>query len=97
MGIGDILRVETRERNDDRVRIGIHRNLIRFADINEKIATLGYSLRYVFRRQIVNAMTLIRHSNPPNDKLGANAFGKSGTDGSPFRANVASGVTKIKR
>jgi hypothetical protein len=42
-------------------------------------------------------MTLIRHSNPPNDKLGANAFGKSGTDGSPFCANVASGVPKIKR
>jgi hypothetical protein len=42
-------------------------------------------------------MTLIRHSNPPNNDLPANASGKSGTDGSPFRANVASGVTKIKR
>jgi hypothetical protein len=42
-------------------------------------------------------MTLIRHSNPPNNDLPANASGKSGTDGSPFRANVAPGVTKIKR
>jgi hypothetical protein len=42
-------------------------------------------------------MTLIRHSNPPNNDLAANAPGKSGTGGSPFRANVAPGVTKIKR
>jgi len=41
-------------------------------------------------------MTLIRHSNPPNDDLIANEFGNSGTDGSPFRANVAFGVMKIK-
>jgi hypothetical protein len=42
-------------------------------------------------------MTLIRHSNPPSDDLIASAFGNSGTDGSPFRANVAPGVMKIKR
>jgi hypothetical protein len=42
-------------------------------------------------------MTLIRHSNPPNNDLAASASGKSATDGSPFRANVAPGVTKIKR
>src|ERR1700728_390608 len=35
--------------------------------------------------------------NPPNNDLAANASGKSGTDGSPFRAHVAPGVTKIKR
>jgi hypothetical protein len=42
-------------------------------------------------------MTLIRHSHPPNDNLIANAFGKSGTGGLPFPANVASAVAKIKR
>jgi hypothetical protein len=41
-------------------------------------------------------MTLIRHSNPPNYNPNANEFGNSGTDGSPFRANVAFGVMKIK-
>jgi hypothetical protein len=41
-------------------------------------------------------MTLIRHSNSPNDDLAANEFGNSGTDGSLFRANVALGVMKIK-
>src|ERR1700676_5255843 len=69
MGIGDILRIETRKRNDHRARIRLHGNLIRFADIDEKIAPLGHSLRYVLRRQIVNSMTLIRHSNPPSDDL----------------------------
>jgi hypothetical protein len=42
-------------------------------------------------------MTLIRHSNPPNDTLTASASGNSGTDGSPLPANVAPGVMKIKR
>jgi hypothetical protein len=42
-------------------------------------------------------MTLIRHSNPPNHDRIARASGNSGPDGSPFHANVAPGVMKIKR
>src|SRR3981081_3640323 len=67
MGIRNILRVETRKRHDHRARIGFDSNLVRFADVDEKIASVGHSLRYIFRRQIVNVMTLIRHSTPPND------------------------------
>src|SRR5258705_7634489 len=54
LGVRNILRVETRKRNDDRVRIGFDGNLVRFADIDEQVPPVGYSLRYLFRRQIVN-------------------------------------------
>src|ERR1700716_1766693 len=62
MGIRNILRVETRKRPDHRARIGFDSNLVRFTDVDEKIASVGHSLGYIFRRQIVNLMTLIRHS-----------------------------------
>src|ERR1700736_3679692 len=67
MGIRNILRVETRKRNDDGARIGFDGNLVRLADVDEKIAAVGHPLRYIFRRQIVYLMTLVRHSNSPND------------------------------
>jgi hypothetical protein len=87
MGIRDILRVETRKRNDDGTGIGFHGNLVRLADVDEKIASLRHSLRDVFRRQIVN---LVRHLIPPNDPL-VQAIAR------PSAANVASHATKIKR
>src|SRR5882672_6186318 len=37
LGIGNIARVETRKRNDDRARIGFDGHFIRLADIDEKI------------------------------------------------------------
>src|SRR5260370_9176819 len=67
MGIRNILRVEARKRNDDRARIGFDGNLVRLADVDEKIASLGHPLRYILRRQIVYVMTLVRHAIPPND------------------------------
>src|SRR6266850_2268529 len=64
LGIRNILRVETRKRNDDRARIGFDGNLVRLADVHEKIASLGHPLRYIFGRQIAYLMmTLVRHSN----------------------------------
>src|SRR5450631_2868378 len=65
LGIGNILRIEARKWNDDRAGIGFGRDLVRLADVDEKVAALGHSLRYLFRRQIVN-LPLIRHSNPPS-------------------------------
>src|SRR5258706_7001950 len=65
LGIRDVLRVETRERNDHRAGIGFHGNLVRLADGDEKEAPLSHSLRYVARRQNVNR----RHSIPPNSPL----------------------------
>src|SRR6202049_160887 len=62
MGVRNILRVETRERNDDGPRIGFHGTLVRLADVDQEIAFLGHSLRDILRRQIVH---LIRHSNLP--------------------------------
>src|SRR6202171_904509 len=64
LGIGEILPRVTRKRNDDRAGIGFGRDLVRLADVDEKVAALGHSLRYLFRRQIVN-LPLTRHSNPP--------------------------------
>src|SRR6202035_2443475 len=66
-GIGNILRLEARQRNHDAAGIGFHRNLIGLADVNEEIAPLRHSLRDVFRRQIVHLM--IRHACPPQNLL----------------------------
>src|SRR5882757_6358693 len=57
LGIRNALRIETRKRNDDRARIGFRRNLIRLADVNQEVASLGHSLGDIFRRQIVNSST----------------------------------------
>ena len=65
LGIGNILRVEARKRNDDAAGIGFHGDFVRLADVDQKIASLGHPLRDVFRRQIVHLM--VRHSYPPND------------------------------
>src|SRR5258708_7839645 len=62
IGIRNVQRVETRKRNDDRARIGFDRDLVRLPDIDKQIAALRHSLRYIFRRQIVN---LVRHSILP--------------------------------
>jgi hypothetical protein len=67
LGIRNILGVETRKRDDDGTRIGFRGNLVRLADVDEKIAAIRHSLRYIFRRQILDLLTLVRHSNPPND------------------------------
>src|SRR5665811_2147465 len=64
-GIRNIPRVETRERNDHGARIGLHRNLVRLADVDQKVASLGHALRDIFRYQIVNSLTLVRHSISP--------------------------------
>src|SRR5260370_7690848 len=66
MGIRNILRVETRKRNDDRARIGFDSNLVRLPDVDEKIASVGPSLRYIFRLPILTLMTLLPPSHPPN-------------------------------
>src|ERR1700720_2534956 len=60
--IRNILRVETRQRNDHRARIGFRGNLVRLTDVDEKIASVGHPLGYLLRRQICDLMTLIRHS-----------------------------------
>src|ERR1700687_4642148 len=85
--IRNILRVETRQRNHDGARIGLYRNLVRLADVDEKVASLRHSLRDVFPRQIVN---LTRPSLPPNDPLAqANC--------SPLHANLAPPAAEITR
>src|SRR5713226_1679192 len=68
LGIRNVQRVEARKRNDDRARIGFDGNLIRLADVDEQIASLGHPPRYIFRRQIEYLMTLVRHAIPPNDE-----------------------------
>src|SRR6266550_1292738 len=67
LGIGNIARVETRKRYHDRAGIGFHRHFIRLADIDQKVATVGHSLRYFLRRQILDLMAC--HAIPPNDPL----------------------------
>src|SRR5260370_9241963 len=57
--------MEARGWNAARAGIGFGRDLVRLADVDEKVAALGHSLRYLFGRQIVN-LPLIRHSNPPS-------------------------------
>src|ERR1700730_3183911 len=54
--------IETRQRDDHRARIGIHGYFVRLADVDQKKAPVGHSLRYFLRRQILNPMPLIRHS-----------------------------------
>src|ERR1700736_5353114 len=65
--IGNILRVESGERDDDRARIGLHRNLVWLTDVDQKITPLGHALRDVFRRQIVHLIALIRHAISPKN------------------------------
>src|SRR5882724_5219897 len=84
LGIRNIQGIEIRKRNDDGTRIGFRGNLVRLADVDQKITAIGHSLRYIFRRQILDLMTLVRHANPPNELL-------------PFGANLAPRATKIKR
>src|SRR3954451_5301030 len=62
VGVWNVAWVETRKRNDDCAWIGFDSNLVRLADVDEKITALRHPLRYIVRRQIVN---LVRHSNPP--------------------------------
>ena len=54
-------RIEGLERNDHTVRIGLHRDLIGFADVDEKVAPFRHPLGNVFRGQIVHLM--VRHAN----------------------------------
>src|SRR5229473_7333823 len=67
LGIRNFQGIETRKRNDDGARIGFRGNLVRLADIDEKIASVVHSLRDLFGRQICDLM--VRHSIPPNDPL----------------------------
>ena len=76
--------IEARQRNDDRVRIGFDRNLVRLADVDQKIASLGHSLRYIFRRQIVNLTWSATQSS--HDRM---LLRFSIADRSPFGANLA--------
>src|SRR5260370_39325204 len=94
IGVRNILRVETRKRNDDGARIGFHGDLVRLADVDEKIASLRHSLPDILPRQIVN---LVRHSNPPNDPLLRANPATAGTDCAPLRTNLAPHAAKIKR
>src|ERR1039457_2591793 len=52
MGIRNIPRIETRKRNEDGALIRFRGNLVRLADVDEKVASLGHSPRDNFRRQI---------------------------------------------
>src|SRR5215213_8823883 len=66
VGIGNAVRVETRQRSDDRAWISFHGNFVRLSDVDQNVASLGYALRYIFRRQIVNLLRRVRHSNSSN-------------------------------
>src|SRR4051794_1503133 len=59
------LRIESRKWNDNPARIGLHGDFVRLTNIDQQIATLGHTPRDIFRRQIVNVLTLVRHSIPP--------------------------------
>src|SRR2546423_3235180 len=65
VGIGNAVWVEARQRNHDRARIGFHSNFVRLSDVNQKVASLGHAPRNIFRRQIVNLLSLVRHPIPP--------------------------------
>ena len=60
LGIGNGRRIESLERNDHAVRIGFHRDLVRLANIDQKIAAFRYPAGNVFRGQIVHLM--VRHA-----------------------------------
>src|SRR6266436_4064444 len=92
LGIGNIARVETRKRHHDRARIGFHGHFIRLADVDQKVATVGHSLRYFFRRQILDLMA--RPANPPNDLLLPNARFQGQT--SPLARRKSSARNKFK-
>src|SRR3954453_21229287 len=62
--VRNVVRVERGERDHGRVRIGLHRDFVRLADIDQQISPFRDSLRHVGRRQIVNLM--IPHSISPN-------------------------------
>src|SRR5258708_31379727 len=64
LGVRKILRVETGKRDHHRVRIGFHGNLVRLADVDQKVAAFGHALCDIFRRQIGD---LARHVVPPKD------------------------------
>src|SRR6267142_727178 len=92
LGIRNVQGIETRKRNDDGTRIGFRGNLVRLADVDEKIAAIRHSLRYIFRRQILDLMT--RHANPPNDLLLPNARFQGQT--SPLARRKSSARNKFK-
>src|SRR3954452_6299632 len=84
--IGNTRRIEARQRSGHRAWISFDGNFIRLADVHQDITSLGHTLRYIFRRQIVNQM--LRHSIPPGLPLDLPW---------PTPANLAPRVAKSKR
>jgi len=59
------LRIEARQRNHDRTGIGVDRDFIGFADVDQQITTLVDPPRHLLRRQIMHLV--IRHAISPGN------------------------------
>src|SRR4051812_11024788 len=64
-GIGNVLRIEAGKWHHHGVRIGLDSHLVGLADVDQKVTPLGDALRYLLRRQILNAVCLTRHQDLP--------------------------------
>ncbi len=63
------MRIEARKRDNDRIRISLRGDFVWLSDIDEQIPPFGNAFRHFLRRQIMNLMTLIRHSISPGRLL----------------------------
>ena len=61
-----------------------------FANVDEKVPSVGHTFRDVFRGQILNPLTLLRHSMPPTLQRANSAVNtRQATSASPFASSSA--------
>lgn len=63
--VRNFIRVESRQRPHNRIRVSFHRDLVRFADVNQKISPFGNACGDVLRRKITDAMRIVSHRRTP--------------------------------